>query len=124
VVHQTGIAIPANLFPPERCKTLPPRRRDLAALKRELRVGRGVGSDLRLGTLATVVARYNQIRELNSCSLRWRRDLAFDVILADDGSAPPAWELAERAPSPLFAIRQVCNPTRDSARRASRTSRR
>lgn len=68
----------------------------------------------RLGPTATVVVSvYNQMRELELvlAALAAQSDLAFDVILADDGSAPPARELAERlAPSLPFAIRQVWQP--------------
>lgn len=67
-----------------------------------------------LGPTATVVVSvYNQMRELELvlAALAAQSDPAFDVILADDGSAPPARELAERlAPSLPFAIRQVWQP--------------
>ena len=64
-------------------------------------------------TTSVVVSAYNQIRELELvlAALAAQSDLAFDVILADDGSMPPAGQLAERlAPSLPFAVRQVWQP--------------
>ena len=64
-------------------------------------------------TTSVVVSVYNQMRELELvlAALAAQSDLAFDVILADDGSMPPAAQLAERlAPSLPFAVRHVWQP--------------
>lgn len=64
-------------------------------------------------TTSVVVATYEQPRELGLvlAALAAQTDLAFDVILADDGSSPPAAQLAKRlAPRLPFALHQVWQP--------------
>jgi glycosyltransferase involved in cell wall biosynthesis len=64
-------------------------------------------------TTSVVVSVYNQLYELELvlAALAAQSDLAFDVILADDGSMPPARQLAERLAHSLpFAIRHVWQP--------------
>lgn len=64
-------------------------------------------------TTTVIVSVYNQTRELELllAALAAQTDPSFDVILADDGSMPPAGQLAKRlAPSLPFAIHQVWQP--------------
>ena len=64
-------------------------------------------------TTTVIVAVYNQMHELQLllAALAAQTDLHFDVVLADDGSMPPAGQLAKQlAPSLPFAIHQVWQP--------------
>jgi GT2 family glycosyltransferase len=64
-------------------------------------------------TTTIIVSVYNQMRELELmlAALAAQTDPHFDVVLADDGSMPPAGQLAKQlAPTLPFAIHQVWQP--------------